>query len=343
MSLFNPNPRLLLLLKEMNLLSPFVLIDVGCSGGIGSDWQHFGDFLTAYGFDPQKAEIDRLNRTESNPNISYHAYFVGDPDSPYSLKNTDFHKPSYFNPFNFKSAWAAHESTQDTSKFQSNPIFSESTEEWITIPTFVEQREIADIDFVKIDTDGNDLEILISCMPLVRTKNILGFMIESNFTGSEAETQNNFANVDKVMKKNGFVLFNLSMTRYSSRDLPMPFVYDIFAQTTIGQPIQCDLIYLRDGGSVFYENFWKSKLSIDKIVKLACLFDLMNLPDMTASLINKYKEQIGETVDPSMLLNMITPLLGGVQLSYDEYIRRFKEDPTSFFPSKIRTIRNMRS
>ena len=36
---------------------PFVLIDVGCSGGISDYWRAFGKDLVAFGFDPQKSEL----------------------------------------------------------------------------------------------------------------------------------------------------------------------------------------------------------------------------------------------------------------------------------------------
>ncbi len=40
--------------------NPFVLIDVGCSGGIHEGWREFEPHLTAYGFEPSTTECSRL-------------------------------------------------------------------------------------------------------------------------------------------------------------------------------------------------------------------------------------------------------------------------------------------
>src|SRR6516225_1369140 len=53
------------------------VIDVGCSGGVGTEWEVFGAALCAVGFDPLVSEIERLRQTEQRPNISYEAAFVG--------------------------------------------------------------------------------------------------------------------------------------------------------------------------------------------------------------------------------------------------------------------------
>src|SRR5262249_43176384 len=56
---------------------PFVLIDVGCSGGIESIWRECGDNLVAHGFDPMIDECERLQAAERFRGVKYHARYVG--------------------------------------------------------------------------------------------------------------------------------------------------------------------------------------------------------------------------------------------------------------------------
>jgi len=56
---------------------PFHLLDIGCSGGIALRGRVFEPYLTAHGIDPMKAECDRLQGLEHNPQVRYCAYFLG--------------------------------------------------------------------------------------------------------------------------------------------------------------------------------------------------------------------------------------------------------------------------
>ena len=44
---------------------PFVLLDIGCSGGINPMWRIFGDRLLALGVDPNIEEVERLKAREN--------------------------------------------------------------------------------------------------------------------------------------------------------------------------------------------------------------------------------------------------------------------------------------
>ena len=48
---------------------PVTLLDIGCSGGVESEWDVFGSSLRAIGFDPLEFEIARLRRIERRPHV----------------------------------------------------------------------------------------------------------------------------------------------------------------------------------------------------------------------------------------------------------------------------------
>src|SRR5262245_45555579 len=90
--------------------SDMCLIDVGASGGIDRRWSKFGDRLTAIGFDPLIAEIDRLKAIETRPKVRYEAASVvwRDFDRFFPPSLRDDRIASRFNqPFERSSAIAA--------------------------------------------------------------------------------------------------------------------------------------------------------------------------------------------------------------------------------------------
>jgi hypothetical protein len=219
----------------------------------------------------------------------------------------------------------------------------ESTEQWRTrtlsarktsIAHFATERGITNIDFVKIDTDGHDLEAAASSREVIRSTGILGFMVECFFTGSAAANENSFRNVDAFMHQHGFALYALSVNRYSRAALPAPFLYPALYQTVSGQPVWGDMIYLRDGASSDYPAVWGEELSPTKLLKLACLYELFQLPDCAAELVLVHGHRLKPLVDPAMLLNLLTPRLHDVERSYDEYLALFEENPEAFFPAR---------
>jgi len=218
----------------------------------------------------------------------------------------------------------------------------ESTEQWsarplstrkISIAEFAAENGINSIDFVKIDTDGHDLEAAASSRDAIRRSNILGFMVECFFAGSGHRHENSFRNVDAFMHQNGFLLYALTSNRYSRAALPAPFLYPAFYQTVSGQPVWGDMIYLRDGASEDYRTVWAEDLSVTKLLKLACLYELFQLPDCAAELVLVYRDRLKTLIDPTILLNLLTPRVHDVERSYDEYLKLFEENPAAFFPA----------
>ena len=183
---------------------------------------------------------------------------------------------------------------------------------------------------MKTDTDGSDLEVLRSFEDMIREAGVLGFMVETPYTGSDSETAHTFHNVDPLMKRHGFLLTSISVNRYSRAALPAPFVYPIMAQTVWGQPTSGDLVYLRDGAHPDCARY--GELSPMKLLKLACLYELFLAPDCAAEILVTHRELLSRFVDVERLLDILTPPLDGQAVSYREYLAAFAEDPTRFYP-----------
>jgi Methyltransferase FkbM domain len=342
------DPAMLRRVVERNLLEgdPFVLVDVGCGLGIDPAWRLFGDQLHAYGVDPQVEEIARLAASETNPNVHYDAAFVALPDDhPFARQRRvdDAAAGSYFDWFGRTSAWAAvsraaaepDASFKDTNNWDRRRLADEKIE----LGGYLHRRGIHTVDFVKVDTDGGDLEILVSGEDEFEAKGILGFMVEAFFTGSHHDTAPSFHNIDGLMRKHGYTLCDISVERYSRAALPATFKYPIFAQTTAGQPLWGDVVYLLDGAHPDLGSVWHGALTPAKLLKLACLYELFRLPDCAAELVEARRAELGRVADPDELLDALTPPLHGRRVGYRDYVSAFARDPAQFFPGPAPTWR----
>ena len=153
-----------------------------------------------------------------------------------------------------------------------------------------------------------------------------------NWSGSANPTEHTFHNTDRFLREQGYALCGLTFRRYSRTALPAPFEYGVHAQTRFGQPYQGDAIYVRDLVAPYHEELADAYRS-DKLVKLACIYELIGLPDRAAEVLERFRPRLGEFGDTEELLDALTPPLLGERLCYREYITRFERYPRLFLPS----------
>ena len=306
----------------------FCLVDVGASGGISGYWDVFGEHLRGYGFDGLVKEVERLNATVGGRDRRYYAYLVGDKGyrKPEGVPDTQ--------PFERTSAARAmqiqHCNFAQT-YFDGTGAGVYATE-MIELDQFFLRDRAEDVDFIKIDTDGSDYQVLCGAKELLSTRQVLGVGVESQFQGLVHDESNTFRNIDRLLTGLGFTLFDFEIYRYSRAALPRPFVYPMPAQTIGGQVVFGDALYLRDAGKEGYEKDWARTIPPDKIVKLACLFEMFGLEDCAVELLLKYRTQIASLLDVDRCLDLLTPPIEGQKLSYQQYLERFERNPDSFYP-----------
>jgi hypothetical protein len=139
------------------------------------------------------------------------------------------------------------------------------------------------------------------------------------------------------MRELGYALFGVTVRTYSRTDLPAPFLYDIYAQTRFGQPYQGDAIYLRDLAAPDQRGL-AAAYPAEKLIKLACLYELVGLPDCAAEVLNRFGPRLAVFGDTEALLDALTPPLLGEKLTYRQYLSKFEKDPHLFLPSAERRI-----
>jgi hypothetical protein len=329
--------------KKTFASQPFTLLDVGCSGGISPFWRVFAPSLLALGIDPVVSECERLNAKEANSKVRYRPAFVGLPDQHPFVQKRGNNEPWGGNPWNRLSALLASDILKSKTKeedklavlndWQGSKLADPKSK--IGVDDLVREEKLSGLDFIKVDVDGYDLDVILSAEHCTQDSPVLGYTLEVNFYGSTADTDHTFHNTDKLMRQWGFDLFGLSMRRYSAAALPAPFEWDGPAQTLFGRPYQGDAVYLRDPMAAGTRGGAQCPpLSPEKLLKLACLFECFGLPDHAAELIQANTQTLITLSKPEELLNILAIEVDPTVKSYSAYIKKFTSDPTAYYRSR---------
>ena len=263
---------------------PFALLDIGCSGGIEPTWRAFEPRLRALGIDASATECARLTNLEHNPDVAYVAAFVSRcVDKPVDL--------SAGSAAPFIMRMRDRLSFMRTREIREGRLKGASAEEYfrhnvwemtgladpgkpVVACELLRSRGWNDVDYLKIDIDGTDFDVLQSFDGLFDKLGLLAVQLEVNFVGTDAADEHTFHNTDRFMRSQGFDLLRLDVRTFSSRALPARYVWPTPAETVSGRPFQGEAYYARDLlGPRRTE--WAGRLSAEKIAKLAAVFSAL--------------------------------------------------------------------
>lgn len=219
-----------------------------------------------------------------------------------------------------------------------------------TVDNLAQKYNLKELDFIKIDTDGDDYKVLMSATDVMKFSPLLGIYIEISFIGNGNET-NTFHNIDKTLRTLGFELFDIrDITKYSSAALPTPYQHRGFANNIYGRILQGNALYLRDPCTL-KDMVWSlplreddkrmvqeahkqcgalrpvcPTLSPDKLLKLACLFEIFDMPDHAAEILITYRDVLENLIDVDENLDILTKELTGKDITYNEYMSTVTEE-----------------
>jgi SAM-dependent methyltransferase len=311
---------------------PFVLVDVGCAGGIAGPWRAFGPSLIAHGYDPDIDACEQAQAREPFPHVRYHAGFVGLPDSHPSVQRRRAEAARWPNTNIWGRVTAGHLPGKQQDGDESAAVRLADLAAIVGVEEIVRDEQLPTVDFLKVDVDGPDLEVLESAQDVLADRQVLGVAVEVNWFGSANPSEPTFHNTDRFVRRQGYALFGITVRPYSRTDLPGPFLRELYAETRFGQPYQGDAIYVRDLAAPENEGLADS-YAAQKLIKLACVYELVGLPDCSAEVLNRFAPRLTAFGDTEELLDALTPPLLGAELTYRQYIAKFEEAPHLFLPS----------
>lgn len=322
----------------------FTFIDVGCSGGIDASWRIFGDRLRVVAFDASAEECERLASIERHPAVHYRAGFVGLPAS-HPFRATVDGKPRYVrNPFLRFSAGR-------TLQLQKQRLAEASLEEklqnnaWqmtkladptkpVVITDVLEELGWSDVDFIKIDIDGPDYEVLNSLDGHMERLGLLAMRLEVNLFGGTGEWEHAFHNTDRFMRDRGFELMGLDVRTYAMAALPSPFAITAPAQSVSGRPFQAEAFYARDPAGDDWSALAEAMPEV-KLAKLAAIFSVWGQFDAAAELLAAFRSRLEPLIDVDVGLELLAGQAQSKEARadcYADYIKAYEADDPRFYP-----------
>jgi FkbM family methyltransferase len=141
--------------------------------------------------------------------------------------------------------------------------------ETTTLDEFCGQEGIQAIDFLQIDVQGADLDVLKGAAEQVK-QHVMAIQIEVEFSPLYSN-QPLFADIDSYLRQQQYTLFDVLTARRIRRKSP------IIAEAHPGQMLWGDAFYFYD---LLRDDLALSRTqSPDRLLKLACIADVMNFSD----------------------------------------------------------------
>lgn len=336
MPLANPNTdsKFSLLAKELLDQSGnrLVMVDIGSRGGVRPEWQPVEAISEFVGFDADEAECARLNRlyprTKTFPvaldaESGWRTFFTTESPACGGFRRTNaLHNERFPNYIN----------NRVTGEIR---IKTSSFDDWAASAAY--ER----FDFIKLDTEGSEIEVLRGASQSIHAKKILGVLTEVWFEPDIKEGRGyGFAALDDHLRRDGFRLFDIQVSRYPRIAMPVGALglvrqstdpsgeLQVTAaplRTAWGQVMTGDLLYFRDpiaernSASEDASAFWDR----DTVLRYLVLLDLYNYQDVALEMLSFFRHLF----EPAWVQRMVQALLPcgqgdrSVALNYEDYWR----------------------
>ena len=265
--------------SEIPLTRKLVVLDVGCRWGFGQKFVTAENLFQVYGFDPDPEECERLNQQYDDASIACIPVALAETVGPRTLFVT--REPACSSLFEPDPALTEHYPALACAR-QVSTTQIETT----TLDLWAAQNKVPVIDYLKLDTQGSELEILKGGVVALQTVRCLEVEVEFNpiYLGQAV-----FSDVDSFLRSQGFVLWKLSNHVHYSR------------QGAPAESLGVDCIFYDDmqavkhsvyGGQIYWANAHYVKKDVlsrapraasEAAVDLV-LFDTLGMPDVVEHL-----------------------------------------------------------
>lgn len=237
------------------------VIDAGCRGGVGALWK-VAPFVEAWGFEPHPDEFARLDSDQlraKRPNyrrlehsaaaltnhVGHQTFFMTKASGASSLLEPDLETTGEIvakgrikgtnEPKRFETSYAGHHLGE------ARAVDVETT----TVDAFCTERKIPYVDFLKIDVQGGEYELLEGAAAMLANTGVIN--VEVSFV-PQYKDQKLFSHVDLQLREHGFELLNYEVGAerviYKERTSAIEIVPRGGAPDPFAQPLCADAIYV---------------------------------------------------------------------------------------------------
>ncbi len=260
---------------EETLARKLVALDVGCRWGFAQKFTAAKNLFQVYGFDPDPEECRRLSQHYEDASICVIPVALAQTAGPRTLFITQEPACSSLLP-------PDPDLTENYPALACARQVSTTEIQTTTLDLWMTQNQVSIVDYIKVDTQGSELEILKGGTGALQTARCLEVEVEFNpiYLGQAV-----FSDVDMFLRSQGFVLWKLSNHVHYSR------------QGTPSAPLAEDHIFYDDlqavkhtvyGGQLYWANAHYVKKDVlstgprparESALDIA-LFDALGMPDV---------------------------------------------------------------
>ena len=211
-------------------------MDAGARYGLHPTWRDARDVCNFQLFEPEPIEASRLKlRYRNFPKITVNAKALAAENGSRGLTVRSHRGLSSLDSFEIDPGLL-----HPDFKFSVNEVDNFDVEA-VSIDDFFENQRV---DFLKLDTEGSELEILIGARKKLLTT-ILGIRVEVNFFKNKS-TRSSFSEIDNLLTDSKFILQTLEFeSRVAKRQGKFPL------STKSGTLIGGDALYTRSPSEIY--------------------------------------------------------------------------------------------
>lgn len=247
-----------------------VVLDLGSFDGFCSIWDQLGSNVELIGVDPFQEEgvkSGKFNRKE----ITFRNV-VGDKDE----EDVDFHVSKFG-----QASSLLRENTKLVSRFHAAKYGSIVGTEKVSvkeISKLLKTQNITKFDFLKIDVEGSELNIMKNLENILR-EDCLGILSECFFQKYHYDRPL-FSEIEIYLRNLGYYTFDISLEKWGRTTNPVEYPADHHGNIREGnaQVMFANVLFLKD--PILDEN----SMSIDQVKKLITLANLYNQKDFADEL-----------------------------------------------------------
>ena len=267
-------------------MNPITVLDIGARSGFQSVWDNSLYPVRVIGFEPDPEECRRLNLSTNKSektlvDAKYFPVALAGERGPRTLYLfNDRRLSSFFLP---NKRWLKRFPLDKLLGKKAFEVVSQVELECLTLDEFDAEHLAGKADYIKLDTQGSELEILQGGSRVLG--NVFAVCTEVEF-GAIYNNQPLFADIDSFLRREGFTLFDLNR-HWWKRAVPE----SVFSR---GQMVFADALYLRDYWNPSYiGSYWSNvEGSPENVEKTIALSALLGYSDYALQLADQF-EKVG--------------------------------------------------
>ena len=264
--------------------------------------------MRVYGFDAIAEAIDRLNETGGKPHRTYRTLALGNEDG-----EREFNVPANTYAASFYSfrPMAGGRNGDGAPGVRAVPIRR--------LDALFAAGEIPPADYIKLDCEGFEPEILRGARDYMAASNILCVAAETDFLAWPAHPCNAFGEINELMAQQRLRLFDLNFYRRprsayvaarQKHPWSPPDLMHGVPPMDVGQPRTFEVLFCRDfvAETTSPHRFASDATaapSADKVIKAMINFELHGLMDCAVELAEHFRERLAERFDVDHAITLL--------------------------------------